>query len=90
MKILENQVLRKLRSELSPDPQQYGGIRGCGVEHMMIDMWEAILEGMEGGKTAAVILGVDYEKAYNRMEHAKCIEQLRKLGAELWMAACPW
>ena len=80
-KILENQVLKKLRSELCADPQQFGGIRGCGIEHMMVDMWETILEGMEGGKTAALILGVDYEKAFNRMEHAKCIEQLRALGA---------
>ena len=80
-KILENQVLIKLRRELCPDNQQYGGVKNCGVEHMMVDMWEKILDDMEGGKTAAVMLGVDYEKAFNRMEHSKCIEQLRQLGA---------
>ena len=80
-KVLENQVLLKLRKELCPDHQQYGGVKNCGVEHMMVDMWEKILNDMEGGKTATVILGVDYEKAFNRMEHSKCIDQLRGLGA---------
>lgn len=36
---------------------------------------------MEGGKTAGVLLGVDYEKAFNRMEHGVCLEQLMILGA---------
>ena len=80
-KILENQVLLKLKGELRPDPSQYGGIKGCSVDHMLVDMWEDILDGMEGGKTAAMLLGVDYEKAFNRMEHAECVRQLRRLGA---------
>ena len=80
-KILEGQVLEKLKGELVPDPSQYGGAKRCGVEHMLLDLWEDILTSMEGGKTAAILLGVDYEKAFNRMEHAACLEQLRKLGA---------
>ena len=36
---------------------------------------------MEGGKTAAVMLGVDYEKAFNRMDHSVCLSKLRALGA---------
>ena len=73
----------KLRRELEPDPTQYGGVRGCGVEHMLLDMWEEVLGSMEGGKTAAVLLGVDYEKAFNRMEHAECLDQLRGLEASV-------
>ena len=80
-KILEGQVLEKLKGELVPDPSQYGGAKKCGVEHMLVDLWEDILTSMEGGKTAAVLLGVDYEKAFNRMEHAVCLEHLRRLGA---------
>ena len=67
--------------QLRPDPSQYGGIKGCSVDHMLVDMWEDILGCMEGGKTAAMLLGVDYEKAFNRMEHAECVRQLRMLGA---------
>ena len=80
-KVLEGQVLIKLRGELAPDPSQYGGIPKCGVEHMLLELWEEVLSGMEGGKNAAVVLGVDYEKAFNRMEHSVCIEQLEILGA---------
>lgn len=80
-KILEGQVLLQLRRELEPDPTQYGGIPKCGVEHMLLDLWDDVLEGMEGGKSAAVMLGVDYEKAFNSMEHGVCLEQLRCLGA---------
>ena len=80
-KILEGVVLEQLRGELIPDPRQYGGVPKCGTEHMLVDMWERVLASMEGGKNAAVLLGVDYEKAFNRMGHAKCLVQLRRLGA---------
>ena len=80
-KILEGQVLIKLKAELEPDLSQYGGVPKCGVEHMLLDLWEEILDGMEGGKCSAIILGVDYEKAFNRMEHSICLEELRALGA---------
>ena len=80
-KILEGQVLVKLRNELAPDMTQYGGVPKCGVEHMLIDLWEEVLEGLEGGKSAAVLLGVDYKKAFNRMEHAACLTKLEELGA---------
>ena len=80
-KILENQLMEKLRSELTPDPQQFGGEPGCGAEHMLVQIWDKVLEAMEGGQTAAVLLGVDFEKAFNRMEHAVCLDNLVKLGA---------
>lgn len=48
---------------------------------MLIDMWQKVMEALEGGKNAAVLLGVDYEKAFNRMEHSVCLDRLRQLGA---------
>ena len=36
---------------------------------------------MEGGGNAAVLLGVDFEKAFNSMDHGVCLRQLAKLGA---------
>ena len=74
-------MLLKLRNELAPDKTQYGGVPKCEVEHMLVDLWEEILDGLEGGKSAAVLLGVDYEKAFNRMEHSACLLQLEELGA---------
>ena len=82
-KILEGEVLKQLRAELLPDPDQYGGIRKCSVEHMLIDLWEDVLSALEGGTHASVLLGVDYEKAFNRMKHDACLDQLQKLGASV-------
>ena len=48
---------------------------------MLVDLWQRILDVMEGGKSAAVLLGIDYKNAFNRMEHRACFEQLEVLGA---------
>ena len=80
-KILEGRLLQQLREELTPDANQYGGIPRCGVKHLLVDLWEEILGALEGGKDAAVLLGVDYEKAFNRMEHSVCLQELSDLGA---------
>ena len=39
-KILEGEVLKQLRRELEPDPDQYGGVPKCGTEHMIIELWD--------------------------------------------------
>ena len=80
-KILEGVVLLQLREEIERDDSQFGGVPKCGAEHMLIGIWEEVLDALEGGKNAAVLLGVDYEKAFNRMGHAECLKQLRELGA---------
>lgn len=79
--ILEGEVLAKLRQELRPDPHQYGGVPKCGVEHLLVDLWENILTAMDGGTRAAVLLEVEYKKAFNRMEHSVCLMKLTSLGA---------
>lgn len=80
-KVLEGVMLEHLRAELRPDPDQYGGLKGCGAEHLLVDIWESALETLDDGKSAAVLLGVDYQKAFNRMEFSACLNQLKKLGA---------
>ena len=80
-KVLEGVVLEKLRSELAPDPDQFGGLRGCGAEHMMVELWDRILRVMDDGDQAACLLGIDFEKAFNRMDHGHCLRQLKVLGA---------
>ena len=80
-KVMEGEVMRQLRKELLPDPSQYGGIPSCIVEYMLVDLWERILDALEGGTRAAVLLGINYEKALNRMRHDVCLAQLKELGA---------
>ena len=80
-KVLEGAMLEQLRGELVPDPEQYGGLKSCGAKHMLIDVWNAALSTMDEGKDAVVLLGVDFQKAFNRMKYAACMDQLALLGA---------
>ena len=65
-KVLENVLLAKLREELLPDANQFGSKKGCGADHLLIELWDRILEAMDSGKNAACLLGVYFEKAFNR------------------------
>ena len=80
-KVLEGVLLEKLRQELQPDPDQFGGEKGCGAEHMMVEIWDKILRVMDEGDQAACLLGIDFEKAFNRMDHGHCLRQLKTLGS---------
>lgn len=77
-KVLEGVLLEQLRSELRPDMAKYGGARGCGAEHMIIEIWDRILDVMDNGDKAVCLLSVDFEKAHNRMDHGHCLRQLKR------------
>ena len=48
---------------------------------MLVNLWDAALKALDEGKDAVVLLGVDFQKAFNRMEYAACLRQLERLGA---------
>ena len=79
-KVLETVLLGDLRRELREDPTQYGGLKGTSVDHLLVDLYDEALSSMDQGRPA-IILGIDYEKAFNRLDHKECLRQLRDLGA---------
>ena len=79
-KVLESVLLDDLRKEIPVDKVQYGGLKGCSVNHLLIDLYDSVLENLEDGNPS-VLVGIDYEKAFNRLDHKNCLDQLRKLGA---------
>ena len=79
-KVLESVLLEDLRREIPADPLQYGGIKGSSVDHLLIDLLDNVMGPLDEGKASA-ILSIDFEKAFNRLNHAKCLKQLRELGA---------
>ena len=79
-KVLESVLLEDLRSEIPVDPVQYGGLKGCSVDHLLVDAWDAILCPLDAG-SHAVMMGLDFEKAFNRLDHGECLKQLAELGA---------
>ena len=89
-KILESFVLDKLKEEVTISKRQYGGIKGSGTDHFLVDTWNEIITTLEAPDTAANLISVDFAKAFNRMHHYHCLEALADLGAEMttidWVA----
>ena len=79
-KVLESIILGDLRANIPEDPAQYGGIKGSSANHLLVELFDKALGGLDEGK-AAVILGIDYQKAFNQLDHRECVKQLQLLGA---------
>ena len=79
-KVLETVVLGDLREAIPDDTIQYGGLKGSSVDHLLVDLMDRVLGPLEDGDPT-VITGIDFEKAFNRLDHAECLIQLRQLGA---------
>ena len=83
-KVLESVLLEDLRKELAPDESQYGGLKKCSVNHLLVDLLvdllDNVLRPLDSGNPT-VLLALDYEKAFNRLDHAECLKQLKLLGA---------
>ena len=43
-KVLESIVLERVQEELRVDLKQYGGIKKCGTEHLLVEAWDKINE----------------------------------------------
>ena len=80
-KLMESFVLEKLKGEVSLSINQYGGIKGCSTVHFLADTWNKIMGCLDDGNTAANLVSIDFEKAFNRMDHQKCLDALLRLGA---------
>ena len=78
---METAILSRLRSEIQADEIQFGGVKGSGVDHLLIEVWERVLSGLETPDVAVTLLGIDYEKAFNRMGHNERLKQLAIHGA---------
>ena len=79
-KVLESILLEDLKKEIPIDPVQYGGLKGSSVDHLLVDLYEQVLAPLDEGNPALVV-SVDYEKAFNRLDHGECLRQLRANGA---------
>ena len=65
-KIYESYILDWLKIEVTCKDNQYGGVKGCSVPHLLVDLWDEVLGSLEDERTCAMITGIDYAKAFNR------------------------
>ena len=80
-KTLERFVFARLTEETTLSNSQFGGRKGCGVDHFIIETWNTVLTDLEDSSAATNVISIDFEKAFNRLDHNKCVEALRAHGA---------
>ena len=80
-KIYESFVLNWLASEVKCKNNQYGGVKGCGVSHLLADMWDEVLGSLEDARAAVMVTAIDYAKAFNRLSFQHCLEAFARKGA---------
>jgi hypothetical protein len=62
-------------------PNQYGGVKGCSVEHLLVAAWNEICENLEDSRAATLVTAIDYAKAFNRLSYQCCLDALGRAGA---------
>ena len=80
---MESFLLERLQSEVKLKPNQFGGIKKTGTTHFLAETVQRILDCLDDGVSAVSLMAVDFSKAFNRMRHTVCINELAKRGDQL-------
>ena len=80
-KVYESFVLGWLGEQVKLRRNQYGGVKGSGTEHYLIELWQKVLENIEDPRAASLLTSIDYSKAFNRLDFAHCLASLKSKGA---------
>ena len=66
-KIYESYILNWLSSEASCKTNQYGGVKGCSFNHLLVGLWDEIGWNLENDRATTLIRSINYVKAINRL-----------------------
>ena len=80
-KCFETFVLKWVMEEVSLKNNQYGGVKGCSTNHMLLEIWQKICNNAEDYRTATVLTAIDYSKAFNRLSFQECLASFKAKGA---------
>ena len=80
-KVLESFVVDSIKSEICLSELQYGGLKGCGTDNFLVEVWNNMLETLDTGGTALSLMSVDFSKAFNRLNHTACLKKLAEKNA---------
>ena len=73
-------VLERLKKESTLKGNQFGGRKGSGCEHYIISLLNSIYEAIDQPDSVSNVLAVDFQKAFNTMNHEACLSALKKKG----------
>ena len=84
----EKIVVRWLLSYIGPkiDWAQYGGMKGCSVTHLLVEILTFIHYNLDlRNRQGVVLTAVDYNKAFNRQDHGNFLTILHDMGVPGWL-----
>ena len=79
-KVYESFILPQLTSQAKLRTNQYGGVKGLGTEHFLVEFWQKILEDLDDSRAGTLVTSIDYSKAFNRLDFACCLKALKAKG----------
>ena len=80
-KLTESFMLDCLLEEVTLEGPQYGGLKGSGPPHLLADLVTKTMEQLDDNRAAVNLISLDFQKAFNRMDHAVCLRALASRGA---------
>ena len=80
-KLTESFMLDALKDEVPVNDRQFGGVKGIGTDHMIIELVNDVMECLEDQQSAVSLISVDLSKAFNCICPTVCVNSLAKYGA---------
>ena len=80
-KLCESYLLEDLQKEVTLSVSQYGGIKGSGPDHYLVDLLTDLNSALDDNRACVSLLAIDFQKAFNRMNHQVCLSALAARGA---------
>ena len=74
-------MLEWLNSQAAVCSNPFGGTKGSGTEHYLVELWQKVLENLEDPRARVLLTSIDYSKTFNRIDFASCVTALKDNGA---------
>ena len=80
-KLYETILLAWSREEVRPKLNQYGGEPQASAAHLLIEVMSDLTTALEDNRAGIVVSALDFSKAFNRLDHLKCLQSFVKKGS---------
>ena len=80
-KLYESFVLEWSRVQVRPGLNQYRGEKGASATQLLIEVLYDTTRTLEDNRAGVVLSAIDFSKAFNRLDHQKCLKTFANKGA---------
>ena len=80
-KVYESYVLNWAQSEVKLKENQFGGVKGCSTSHLLVEVIDQVMRGLEDDRAAVMLTSIDYAKAFNQLSFQHCLKSFARMGA---------